>query len=53
MGKRKEQNFESVHIEYRVHSESLFKIVVGTFFHNEKLAEFFIPRKKRTVTDGS
>lgn len=46
MGKRKEQNFESVHIEYHVHSEDLFKIVIGTFYHNEKLAEFFLPRKK-------
>lgn len=46
MGKRKEQNLESVHIEYHVHSDDLFKIVVGTFFHNEKLAEFFLPRKK-------
>lgn len=46
MSKRKEQNFKSVHIEYHVHSEALFKIVVGTFFNKEKLVEFFLPRKK-------
>ena len=46
MSKRKEQHFESVHIEYRRHSDDLFKIVVGSFFYNEKLAEFFLPRAK-------
>lgn len=46
MSKRKEQNFESVHIEYHVHSDKLFKIIVGTFFYNKKIVEFFLPRKK-------
>lgn len=46
MGKRKEQHFESVHIDYHVHSDKLFKIIVGTFFYNEKIVEFFLPRDK-------
>jgi hypothetical protein len=46
MSKRKEQHFESVHIEYHTHSDKLFKIVVGTFYDHNTLAEFFLPREK-------
>lgn len=38
------KHMTSVHIDYHCYSDKLFKIVVGTVFYHEKLAEFFLPR---------
>lgn len=48
MGKKKEQHFDSVHIDYIRHSDKLFKLIVYVgWFNNQKVvAEFFIPRSE-------
>lgn len=43
---KNKQHFNSVHIEYIRYSDSLFKIRIVTFYHNDELCQFFIPRKK-------
>jgi len=44
--KKKTQHFESVHIETDVYTstDDRVHVVIGTFFHNEKLCEFWVTR---------
>lgn len=43
--KNKVTHYKTIHIKYFTHSDSLFKLEVYTFPKDEKLCEFFLPRK--------
>lgn len=47
--KKLDTHYKSVHIDYYRYSDELFKIVVGTFFYHEKIAEFFLPRTDKQL----
>ena len=47
--KKLNTHYESVHIDYYRYSDELFKIVVGTFFYHDKIAEFFLPRTDKQL----
>jgi hypothetical protein len=41
------QHFKSVHVETNIYSDNakdIVKVVIGTFYHNEKICEFWVPR---------
>ena len=44
--KPSKNHYKTVHIEFVRYSDKLFKIVVSTFFNQDFLAEFYIPRKE-------